>query len=111
MITEGNWNQIGTVSVGTVLTQVGTVMDFHGHPYKALFIRATGDAGTVGSLTNFTVLVSPDRNNWGTLDGTTFALLGSNSQLFFQDWNNGYRYFKAQAASDSVATVNFWWSW
>jgi hypothetical protein len=93
--------------VGSTAAEVTFIRrDFQNLPLKTLYIY-NGGAGT---LVNGVVEISPDNTHWGTLDGTTFANLGSNA-LALGQYDSPARYWKfTAAAASSNGSLSGWWT-
>lgn len=96
-----------TVVVGTVPTQVGSILNPIESAYKFLAVYSSGPA----TLVNGQIQWSPNGNQWGTLDGTTFQTLGSDAMLGQMYAPNVYPWvrFMGNVASGSRATVVVHW--
>lgn len=90
-----------TLAFGTVLAEL--TFDRRDHKLldrKTLYIYNAGP----GTLLNGLVEVSPDEVSWGTLDGTTFAGLGS-AGIAYGQYESTHQYWRFRARSNQAGTI------
>ena len=107
MALEGNLNRWNlkcnpdTKALGTTLAELTFDRnDFKGLNKKTFYVYNAGP----GTLLSAVVEVSPDGAKWGTIDGTSFAGLGS-GKLAYGWYDSSYRWWRFRARSNQAGTT------